>query len=242
MQDLDEYLYRAEQIVIWEQKANVKLIRQTLGVSAIKAMRILIALEAHGVIRESDTEGEFVVTQPRAINANDANRDMQIMLNVAVRWVRDVSVLQKGDIEKLCLLLNVDDARVVELLKTMEALGVIEETPMYRALSEEEVEERSKSWYNPYTSSVQLMDLKGKSQLIHNDEEHDPLYPQVEDYVIEQQKASTAMLQQRFQIGYARAANLMDILEERFVVTPRDGAKPRRVLKKKPKSDSNSDN
>lgn len=43
--------------------------------------------------------------------------------------------------------------------------------------------------------------------------------------------ASPALFQRKLQIGYARAARLMDILEEEGIIGPRDGAKPRKVVK-----------
>ncbi len=58
----------------------------------------------------------------------------------------------------------------------------------------------------------------------------DPLYAEAKRMVITSKKASTSMLQRRLGVGYARAARLIDILEERGVVGPPDGAKPRAVL------------
>ncbi|MFQ5541101.1 MAG: DNA translocase FtsK, partial [Candidatus Paceibacteria bacterium] len=43
-------------------------------------------------------------------------------------------------------------------------------------------------------------------------------------------KASTSFLQRKLRIGYARAARLMDILEENGIIGPADGAKPREVF------------
>ena len=43
-------------------------------------------------------------------------------------------------------------------------------------------------------------------------------------------KASTSLIQRRFRIGYNRAANLVDKLEERGIVGPQNGSKPREVL------------
>ena len=237
MADLDEYLYRAEQIAIWEQRVDVKMIAEELGVSEYLATKILLSLENHGSIKESEEEGVFTVWQSRAVNANEANREMHILLNVAVRYVRDCKVLQKEDLEKLPTILGVTKTKARQVLKMLEALGVIEKTPMYRALTEEDSEAQGVRWYNIHESSVQLIDPQGEQQIIHRTDDYDAIYPQVEAYVIEQQEASTAMLQRRFQIGYARAASLMDMLEEQFVVTPRDGSKPRKVLKKKPHSD-----
>ena len=62
----------------------------------------------------------------------------------------------------------------------------------------------------------------------------DPLYEEVKDYVIETQKASTSLLQRRFGIGYNRAARLIDVLEERGIIGPVQGSKPRDVYIKKP--------
>lgn len=57
----------------------------------------------------------------------------------------------------------------------------------------------------------------------------DPIYDEVYDFVISQQKASTSLLQRRFKIGYNRAANLIDDLEQMGVIGPANGSKPRTV-------------
>ncbi len=62
------------------------------------------------------------------------------------------------------------------------------------------------------------------------DEDDDELYPQAKQTVIEAGKASTSYLQRKLGVGYARAAKLMDILEERGVIGPADGAKPREII------------
>jgi len=58
----------------------------------------------------------------------------------------------------------------------------------------------------------------------------DALFQEAADTVIRSGKASASLLQRRLRIGYARAARLLDILEERGVVGPADGARPRSVL------------
>ena len=62
------------------------------------------------------------------------------------------------------------------------------------------------------------------------DEDDDELYPQAKQTVMEAGKASTSYLQRKLGIGYARAARLMDLLEQRGVIGPSDGAKPRDVI------------
>ncbi len=61
-------------------------------------------------------------------------------------------------------------------------------------------------------------------------EEDDDLYEDAKQTVMEAGKASTSYLQRKLGIGYARAARLIDILEERGVIGPGSGAKPREVL------------
>ncbi len=61
-------------------------------------------------------------------------------------------------------------------------------------------------------------------------EEDDELYAEAKKTVVEAGKASTSYLQRKLGVGYARAARLMDILEERGVIGPADGAKPRDII------------
>jgi S-DNA-T family DNA segregation ATPase FtsK/SpoIIIE len=63
-----------------------------------------------------------------------------------------------------------------------------------------------------------------------DDDADDELYPEAKKTVIEAGKASTSYLQRKLGIGYARAAKLMDILEEKGVIGPADGSKPRSVI------------
>ena len=58
----------------------------------------------------------------------------------------------------------------------------------------------------------------------------DALYEDAYIFVIEQQKASTSLLQRQFRIGYNRASRLMDDLERNQVIGPQKGSKPRQVL------------
>ncbi len=59
------------------------------------------------------------------------------------------------------------------------------------------------------------------------------IYEQARQIAIEAGKISTSHLQRRLKLGYARAARIMDLLEERGIVSPQEGAKPREVLIKK---------
>ncbi|MBC1453712.1 DNA translocase FtsK [Listeria welshimeri] len=57
----------------------------------------------------------------------------------------------------------------------------------------------------------------------------DELYHEAVELVVEMQTASVSMLQRKFRIGYNRAARLIDEMEQRGVVGPHEGSKPRRV-------------
>jgi S-DNA-T family DNA segregation ATPase FtsK/SpoIIIE len=63
-----------------------------------------------------------------------------------------------------------------------------------------------------------------------NGSDDDELYEDARMAVIQAGKASTSLLQRKLRIGYGRAARLVDMLEERGVVGPADGSKPREVL------------
>lgn len=63
-----------------------------------------------------------------------------------------------------------------------------------------------------------------------DDGDDDDKYEEAKDLVVHTGKASTSYLQRKLGVGYARAARLMDILEDRGVVGPGDGAKQREVL------------
>lgn len=65
-----------------------------------------------------------------------------------------------------------------------------------------------------------------------DDSKEDDLYEDARMTVIEAGKASTSFLQRKLGVGYARAAKLIDMLEERKVIGAGNGAKPRDVLEK----------
>ena len=64
------------------------------------------------------------------------------------------------------------------------------------------------------------------------EEYDDPLYNEIVEFVITTGKASASLLQRRFRLGYNRAARCIDLLEERGIIGPANGSKPREVLVK----------
>lgn len=61
-------------------------------------------------------------------------------------------------------------------------------------------------------------------------QESDPLWEETVRWVVDRGQASTSMIQRRFAIGFQRASRLLDLMEERGIVGPRDGPRPREVL------------
>ena len=98
-------------------------------------------------------------------------------------------------------------------------------------LSDKEVEtlvnflkEQAKPVYNEQMVEV----LNSENNLLNGQE--DDLLPQAAQLFIEQGNASVSLLQRRFHIGYARAARLVDIMEQRGIVGRFEGSKPRSIL------------
>lgn len=64
----------------------------------------------------------------------------------------------------------------------------------------------------------------------NNIDQLDPLFEKAVDIVLENGTASTSFLQRKLTVGYARGANLIDQLEEKGIISPANGAKPREIL------------
>lgn len=70
----------------------------------------------------------------------------------------------------------------------------------------------------------------GRGSVAGLDDVEDGLIMEAARLVIESRKASASLLQRRLRIGYARAARLLDMLEERGIVSAPDGSRPRDIL------------
>lgn len=75
-----------------------------------------------------------------------------------------------------------------------------------------------------------ILDKKERTGVSEDEGDTDPMLEAAIEVVIENGQASTSMLQRKLKLGYARAARLVDEMEERGVVGPYEGAKPRQVL------------
>ncbi|MDD4995165.1 MAG: DNA translocase FtsK 4TM domain-containing protein [Patescibacteria group bacterium] len=66
--------------------------------------------------------------------------------------------------------------------------------------------------------------------IFSSDGDGDPLMPEAVEAIFQAKKASASLLQRRLKVGYARAARLLDLMEEQGIIGPGDGAKPRELL------------
>ena len=80
--------------------------------------------------------------------------------------------------------------------------------------------------------AIESEDLKGATTMTEKDANEEPLYNEIVEFVVTQGKASASLLQRRFRLGYNRAARAIDLLEERGIIGPSNGSKPREVLVK----------
>lgn len=76
---------------------------------------------------------------------------------------------------------------------------------------------------NRYAAPVQ-------SEEVEYDDSQDPMLKAVVEVVIDAGQASTSLLQRRFKLSYARAARIMDEMEQLHIIGPYEGSKPRQVL------------
>lgn len=74
------------------------------------------------------------------------------------------------------------------------------------------------------------IEKKQKTGLPEDGPDEDPMLTQAIQVVVEAGQASTSLLQRKLKLGYARAARIIDEMEERGVVGPYEGSKPRKVL------------
>ncbi|RKQ30530.1 DNA translocase FtsK [Oceanobacillus halophilus] len=96
-------------------------------------------------------------------------------------------------------------------------------------VSDEEIE-RVTNYARSIAEPNYLFEQDELLEQVHVDEEEDELLQEVIDFVLNQNSASTSMIQRRFKIGYNRAARLIDTLEYRGIISGQNGSKPRDVL------------
>ena len=94
--------------------------------------------------------------------------------------------------------------------------------------------EQQKAQYDDSLMNLEAVDTSsnssGLADMSGTTDEDDPLYNDIVQFVIDTQKASASLIQRKFKLGYNRAARIVDLLEERGIIGPQNGSKPREVL------------
>lgn len=77
----------------------------------------------------------------------------------------------------------------------------------------------------------QPVQLNGRGGVVASmDDVDEPIFKDAVRVVVEMRKASTSLLQRKLRIGYGKAARLIEAMEEKGIVSPADGSRPREVL------------
>ncbi|MCS7201118.1 MAG: DNA translocase FtsK [Patescibacteria group bacterium] len=112
-------------------------------------------------------------------------------------------------------------------------------------VSEAEIERVTNFWKDQAESlpnferqTISIEEIEKRVISLDEEMEDESLLKQAVEIVLESNKASTSLLQRRLKIGYARAARLLDLMEEKGIVGPQEGSKPRKVLITKEAIDS----
>ena len=77
---------------------------------------------------------------------------------------------------------------------------------------------------------ISLEEYEKPKEAIETEESEEELVKAAFQIILETGKASTSLLQRKLKIGYSRAARILDILEEKGIVGPQEGTKPRKIL------------
>lgn len=97
-----------------------------------------------------------------------------------------------------------------------------------KAVVDYTISQQKAQYDDSYTMSEE--DARGATTGVEKDATEEPLYNEIVEFVVTQRKASASLLQRRFRLGYNRAARAIDLLEERGIIGPSNGSKPREVL------------
>ncbi len=83
-----------------------------------------------------------------------------------------------------------------------------------------------------YDEKLTVLDEKSNYNSREKEDYDDPLYNDIVEFAINNGKISASLIQRKYRLGYNRAARIIDLLEERGIIGPSNGSKPREVLVK----------
>lgn len=228
----DEKLPRMPYIVvIVDELADLMLVAGKEVEDSI--MRITQMARAAGIHLIIATQRPSTDVITGLIKANIPSRiSFAVSSSIDSRTILDMTgaekLLGKGDMLFLPMGENQPERIQGAYVSEQEILKVVEYTVS-----------QQKAVFDPNFTNLEHVDSEKKENTVSNDKEEydDPLYNDIVEFVIENQKASASLLQRRFKLGYNRAARIIDLLEERGIIGPQNGSKPREVLVKLEEND-----
>jgi S-DNA-T family DNA segregation ATPase FtsK/SpoIIIE len=191
-------------------------------------IRLAQMARAVGIHLIVSTQRPSVEVLTGLIKANITTRiAFKVATQIDSRTILDASGAEKllgnGDL----LLLSSQSAK----LKRLQGVLVSEaEVKKVVGFVEKQKDREKKSQFEEESNLFSEKKSYPGSITANNPQYEDTLYDEAKRVVIESKKASSSLLQRRLRVGYARAARLMDMLEEQGVISPGKGSKPRDIL------------
>ncbi len=171
-----------------------------------------------------------LATQRPSVNVITGTIKANVPARIALTTASQVdsrTIIDMGGAEKL---LGKGDMLFAspEFIKPKRIQGVFMSNEEVSAVTKFLREQRQPEYNDEVLS--QAVNMKGGSGGGGFDAMEDDLWQQAAEVVIAANKGSSSLLQRRLGVGYARAAKLIDILEQKGVVGPANGSKPREIL------------
>lgn len=143
----------------------------------------------------------------------------EVEIKDAIRFITQSNIVSTSFLQRK---MSIGYARAARLLDTLEEKGLV--GPATGAKPREVLLDNIEKYLSDST--------KYDAILPPQDADEEKLYNDALKFVSEYQTASASFLQRKMGIGYARAARLLDKMEENGIVGPQNGANPRKILKK----------
>ena len=192
--------------------------------SVVRLAQMSLAVGIHLII---STQRPSVEVITGLIKANITSRiALQVATQIDSRTILDMSGAEKllGNGDMLYLAGDTSKPRRIQgaFVSDEEVRRVVDYWKTSAKKMKDEIGEQINFEEQKNQGEINFDDMSGEFD--------DELFEDARDVVVKAGKASTSLLQRRLRVGYARAARLIDLLEEQGIVGPGEGAKPRRIL------------
>lgn len=223
----DESSYMSYLVIVIDELADLMAAYSREVESTI--IRLAQMARAVGIHLVVSTQRPSVEVLTGLIKANITSRvALQVPSQVDSRTILDMSGAEKllGNGDMLYLSADSSKPRRIQgvYLSEKEIKRVVEYIAEKNPLPSES-DDMETQILSSYKGSQEIKD----NNLFEDDSLDEALLEDAREVIFEAKKASASLLQRRLRVGYARAARILDILEEKGLISPGDGAKPREV-------------